>query len=63
MDCDYYSDPKKGFDKAWHDRIKKQKHKAQKLKEAKARTRIKELRQSAHKVNGPENNTIVEKPV
>lgn len=63
MGSDYYANPKTGFDKAWHDDIKKQKRKAEKQKLAQARAKIKALRQSAHKVDGPDNNTIVEKPV
>ena len=46
LDSDYYSNPKNGFDKAWHDRIKKQKHKAEQQKLAQARAKIKALRQA-----------------
>lgn len=44
LDRDYFTTPGKGFDKAWHDKNRKQKAKAQKAKLNEQRKAIKALR-------------------
>ena len=53
MDRDYFTNPKLGFDSAWHKQNKKLKAQRAEAKLAEQRKLIKALRNTAHKVGGP----------
>ena len=61
MGSDYYSNPKTGFDKAWH--TKQAKQKAQKDRQIRDKAlqliRSNKAKRTTHKVGGPVNNTTV----
>ena len=62
MDRDYFTSPKQGFDKAWHDKQTKLKKQKTQAHLAEQRNKIQALRKSVHKDDGPVCNTIVKNP-